>query len=407
MDAAKLRAWWWHRQGLDGSLEGLPAAEVLGRAGWSRSVGGVNPYLTLFARAGLRRQAVDAAVAALHIHELPSARGCTYVVPASDFALALTVGQSFGGGEMNTARRLGVTDKDVDRLCDKVLALLSKGPLDPDELRQAAGPAVQHLGEEGRKKGLTSTLPLALGPLQQSGRIRRVPTNGRLDQQRYRYALWKPNPIGKSAPGLDEAYVELARRYFRWIGPARAADFQWFSGLGVRAARAAVEPLNLVPAEKGSDLLLNRDEADAFQRVKVPSKPQFALVASIDGISLLRRDLASLLDAGDLKKKVMGGGGARALGGLADLPGHAILDRGRLVGLWEFDADAQRVVWWAFGANPKDRALVAAVERTEAYVAADLGDARSFSLDSPKSRAPRIEALRRAQSTRHRGQTPS
>jgi hypothetical protein len=64
--------------------------------------------------------------------------------------------------------------------------------------------------------------------------------------------------------------------------------------------------------------------------------------------------------------------------------------------LWEFDADAQRVVWWAFGASPKDRALVAAVERTEAYVVADLGDARSFSLDSPKSRARRIEALRKA-----------
>ena len=36
-----------------------------------------------------------------------------------------------------------------------------------------------------------------------------------------------------------------------------------------------------------------------------------------------------------------------------------------------------------------------AVERTERFVRDDLGDARSFSLDSPKSRAPRIEALGR------------
>ncbi len=43
----------------------------------------------------------------------------------------------------------------------------------------------------------------------------------------------------------------------------------------------------------------------------------------------------------------------------------------------------------------KDKALDAAVKATEAYVRADLGDARSFSLDSPKSRAPKIEALRR------------
>ena len=55
MDAARLRAWWWQRQGLDGSLEGKSAAEVLDRAGWARSVGGANPYLTLFARAGLGR----------------------------------------------------------------------------------------------------------------------------------------------------------------------------------------------------------------------------------------------------------------------------------------------------------------------------------------------------------------
>ena len=92
----------------------------------------------------------------------------------------------------------------------------------------------------------------------------------------------------------------------------------------------------------------------------------------------------------------MGERGARALGGLADLPSHAILDRGRLVGLWEFDPEAQKIVWWAFGANPKDKALVAAVERMETFVAGHLGDARSFSLDSPKSRAPRIEALRKA-----------
>ena len=118
---------------------------------------------------GLGRAAVDAAVAALDIHELPGARGCTYVVPARDFALALKVGQAFGGGEMNLARKLGVTDKDVDKLCEKVLAALAKGPLDPEALKAAAGSAVKNLGEAGKKKGLTSTLPVALGRLQQSG----------------------------------------------------------------------------------------------------------------------------------------------------------------------------------------------------------------------------------------------
>ncbi len=57
----KLRAWWWRRQGLDGSLNGAAPAEVLAKTSWARSVGGVNLYLTL---------------------ELPAPRGCTYDAPA-------------------------------------------------------------------------------------------------------------------------------------------------------------------------------------------------------------------------------------------------------------------------------------------------------------------------------------
>jgi hypothetical protein len=394
MEAGALRAWWWRKQGLDGSLAGKAAAEVLHQAGWARSVGGANPYLTLFARAGIGRAAADAAAAALDVHELPSARGCTYVVPAADFALALVAGQAFGGGEMNIARKLGVTDKDVERLCDKVLNALASGPLEPQAIRLAAGDAVKELGEEGRKKGLASTLPLALGRLQQSGHIRRVPVDGRLDQQRYKYARWTTNPLDETRMSAEEAYIELARRFFRWIGPARQADFQWFSGLGVKASKSAIDPLGLVPLEPGSDLLIHADEAEACRRSKVPAKRQYAMVASIDSLSLLRRDLPSLLDAADLTRAVAGEKGTRELGGLADLPSHAIVDRGRVVGLWEFDPAAGKIAWWAFGADARDKALVAAVERTEAFIAGDLGDARAFSLDSAKSRAPRIAALR-------------
>ena len=99
----KLRAWWAHRQGLDGALAGAAPPEVLERTGWARSVAGVGPYLTLFSRAGTSREAADQAVANLEIHELPAARGCTYVVPASEFALALKAGQSFASVEMKTA----------------------------------------------------------------------------------------------------------------------------------------------------------------------------------------------------------------------------------------------------------------------------------------------------------------
>src|SRR5689334_11068828 len=93
-----IRSWWSTRQGLDGRLAGKTSAEVLEKTGWSRSVGGSGPYLALFSRAGLSRKAVDEDVAKLAIHELPAARGCTYVVPAADFALALRAGQGRGDG---------------------------------------------------------------------------------------------------------------------------------------------------------------------------------------------------------------------------------------------------------------------------------------------------------------------
>lgn len=394
MDVSKLRAWWWHRQGLDGSLQGRPAADVLDRAGWARSVGGAGPYLTLFSRAGIGRAAADAALAALEIHELPGARGCTYVVPASDYAIALKVGQGFNG-DMATARKIGVTDKEIDRLCRKIVAALAKGPLEPEEMRAAASDAARSLGEEGKKRGLTTTLPLAIGRLQSEGEIRRVPTNGRLDQQRYRYALWRPNPLAAARLSVEQAHVELARRFFRWISPATAAEFQAFSGLGAKATRAALDPLGLAAFPGDGGRLMLPEDRDAYERVTPATTPQYALLSSLDGLTLLRRDLALLLDPADAKRKTQGGR-ASEIGGLADLPSHAIFDRGRLVGLWEYDQDAESIAWWSF--VKKDKALKDAVARAEAFVREDLGDARSFSLDSPKSRAPRIAALRRAAS---------
>jgi hypothetical protein len=92
-EAARLRAWWSHKQGLDGSLDGAPAAAVLERTGWARSVGGVGPYLTLFSRAGVSRPAADAAVATLEIHELPAARGSRTSCPRATSRWRCSAGQ--------------------------------------------------------------------------------------------------------------------------------------------------------------------------------------------------------------------------------------------------------------------------------------------------------------------------
>ena len=385
---ATLCAWWAHRQGLDGSLAGASAAEVLAGTGWARSAGGSAPYLTLFARAGIRREEADAALAAMEIHELPCARACTHVVPAVDYALALAVGQPFADRGMKVARKLGVTEAEIAALCDAVIKGLDQETLDPEALRKKVGDAARNLGPEGTKKGVTTTLPLALTTLQSEGRIRRVPVNGRLDQQRYRYQAWKPSPLAKWKQSAEESFTELAGKYFSWTGPATLKEFQWFSGLAAGAAKAAVAPLGLVDID--GRLLLPGD-ADAFRKFKIPKQSQYVLVSSLDNIGLLRRDLPSMFAPADLQRVFVS-----AKTSLSYLPSHAILDRGRVVGLWEFDSETGTIAWLSF--VPRDRKLEAAVETMEAFVREDLGDARSFSLDTPASRAPRIQALRAAAS---------
>lgn len=387
MDAniVKLRAWWAHRQGLDGTLAGTPADEVLARTGWARSVGGSGPYLGLFARAGTDRQAVDDAVADLGIHELPSARGCTYVVPRADFALALAVGAGAPEGDIAAAaRKSDVTREEIDRLGDAIVAALDAAgePLDPKGIKDAVGDAV-------RKAGSGTTLPLALGLLQAHGRVRRVPVNGRLDQQRFTYVHWTPGPL-TAAPDRDAAFAELAARYFSWAAPASLKHFRWFSGLTAKAAKAAVEPLGLQPVE-GTDLLLPPDLVDAFAAFEAPGEPHYTLVSGIDGLHLLHRDLGRLLEPEDAARPSPGEP-AKALGDRPDPETSLIVDRGRIVGLWEYDPDAAEIVSLTFG-RP-DKALREAVDRTQTFVRDQLGDVRTYSLDSPKARAPRIAALR-------------
>jgi hypothetical protein len=368
----KLRAWWASEQGLDGSLHGRTAAEVLSRAGWARSIGGVGPYLALYARAGLSRADIDADVARAEIHELPAARGCTYVVPESDYAIALTVGQQFSAeSEFRLACKLGATEKEIDKLRAAVLRALEAGPLDTDEIRDAVGPAARNLGPEAKKKGITTTLPVALGLLQSAGEIRRISGNGRLDQQRYKYSAWKENPLLKWKKSPAETFADLGQRFFSWIGPARIADFQSFSGLGVKAAREAASQLDL--DDLGEGWLISAGRRDAFKKFQAPKKPHYTLVSSIDSIGLAYGDVPQA------KERPCD---------------HYILDRGRVVGLWAFDSADGTVVWNSF--IKPDAALREAVRITEVWVREQLGDARAFSLDSPESRAPHLAEMRKA-----------
>ena len=125
-----------------------------------------------------------------------------------------------------------------------------------------------------------------------------------------------------------------------------------------------------------------------FRRFKCPKKPQYALVSSLDALFAARRDVRSLLDPIDQVRDIF----KDCSSGFSDLSSHAIVDRGRLIGLWDYDVDSDAIVAATF--VKRDKHLESTIRETESFVRDQLSDARSFSLDSPKSRVPRIEALR-------------
>jgi hypothetical protein len=387
----RLRAWAWHRQGLDGSLAGRTAEQVFARAGWARSVGGANPYLTLYARAGIRREQVDADVLAHRILELPAARGCTYVLGRDDFAWALQLGRDAADSAFRVVGRLGVDRGEITLLEEQVIHTLAEaeGPMDPRQLKDELGDSVRNLGEEGKKKGATTTLPTALGILQSDGRIRRVPANGRLDQQRYAYEPW-----GLPPSGLDDgdARTELIRRYLGWTGGATFKQSQWFTAFTVAQTKAALAAVGAVEvptaqtAAGGDTLWMLPDDVGRLAAFEEPAGEQIQLLAGTDSLFLLRRNAADLLAEEDRDKPAL-----ESLALQADLPDHPILDRGRIIGLWQYEPAKERIVPWLFhGATP---AVTQRIAEVEAWIREDLGDFRAFSLDSPASRQKRIDAL--------------
>ncbi|WP_245933266.1 DNA glycosylase AlkZ-like family protein [Arthrobacter livingstonensis] len=393
MDRATQRAWSWHKQGLDGSLAGQTADQVLGKAGWARSVGGANPYLTLFSRAGIRREQADADVAALRIHELPTARGCTYVLGADDFAWALALGQGAAEAQAKVLDKLDVPRAEVAALEDAVLTVLGSGvehgpdqpqALDPKQLKDKLGDAVRSLGEAGKKKGASTTLPAALGLLQADGRIRRVPVNGRLDQQRYAYTAW-----GLEASPLtpEQTRARLMERHLGWTGGATLRQTQWFTSFTVAQTKAALAGAGAL--EVGGLWMLPVD-ADARENFTVPKEEQIQLLAGTDSLFLLRRNAADHFADGDGDRQLL----SAKLALQADLPDHPIVDRGRIIGLWQYDPGEERIAHWLFDAPTP--AVTHRIAEVEAFIREDLGDFRSFSLDSPSSRQKRIDALNQA-----------
>lgn len=216
--------------------------------------------------------------------------------------------------------------------------------------------------------------------------------NGRLDQQQYRYELWAQSPIHADLRTPEEIELDLARKYFLWLGLASQAHFQWFSGYTVKSVKRCIEELGLAKVSIGSDLIGFPEDLEAFRKFKPVGNSDFRLVGSLDGLFLLTRDIKPFVEEDQWTTKTKGTSAGASLGADEDLIHHAIVDRGQLVGLWDYDPETHRIVSHCFIERTQE--LTEAITSTERFIREDLGDAKTFSLDGPSRRKSRLERLR-------------
>ena len=136
------------------------------------------------------------------------------------------------------------------------------------------------LAEGKRYEGRQSVVSRVLLLLAAEGRIVRGRPRGSWVSGQYRWSLveaWLPG--GVPAWKLEEAQVELVRRWLRGFGPATIADLKWWTGLPMGQVRRAVADAGAVEVDlDGTPGLALADDLDP---VPAP-EPWAALLPALD-----------------------------------------------------------------------------------------------------------------------------
>lgn len=383
-----------------------PLTDALERAGFVRTLGGVEAYLALRPRVkGFTPALLHAAMESGQVQVVPAVRGCMYLLSRAQVPGALRLaGLLTRPREEKVEARAGVKKGELQKLGRQVVEVLARqGPLGTDALRKAlpAG-AVRSLGEAGKKLGLSSPLPPALRVLEFEGAVARLAEGGRLDTQAYAWRVPKKSPFAgaKVAGALPALLAGVAGTFLRAAGVGRVKDLAGWAGVAQRDAAAAVQAVGAVSVEIEGE----KDARVALPAVlkahggAVRSGEALAFLPFEDNLLALQGTPALLTDprhhglqlpSWDGKKKV-------ALGQAAHLAYRPLVAEGRLVGFWEFDPASSEVVFGCFDgvSAATRRRLGDEAEATAAFLLDELGHGRSFSLDTDAALAERARWIR-------------
>ena len=391
------------RQGLDPPIEGS-VADVLRSSGWIYSPGSTSPYLAIRARMPkCGRSDVDRAVFDDEsIVDVPTMRA-SMLVPAEDRSLAIQfVSESYRARFKKVSLACRLEERELADLARAITTILKAGPRTSDELRENLPPhLVRSLGPEGRPFGESSLLSFVLRHLWAEGAVHRFPSNRQLDSSRHSYRL--PAKRSQLQHSAADAMREMARRFFRWAAPATLKEFAWWAGSSQRDARAGIEGLKLKPVSVtgwADEAWIEEEQLDSLVRQSaVLHERRCIFLPFRDNYLYFRRGLAPFLGARAQKRKVLDSHNREvALGELDSLHHNAIVLQGRLLGLWEYDPEEERVVWSTLEDMPaaNRKTLANAIEELEDFIRAQLGDVRLYSIDTGAKRRDRINSVKSA-----------
>lgn len=289
----------------------------------------------------------DAILRARDLVRVRAMRGAVYLMPRDlvPCGLALTTPSPLA----SLATLAGIEAKTYAPLTDRIEQLLADRPRTVVEIREALGP--------GAPDG--AGLAAIVDRMASEWRVVRTRVRGITRSQSYEFARmadWIDLPAGR--PSLVDALRVLAPLYLGANGPATAADFGWWAGVGVRDAGKALAAVGARPAPvKGvhGDMLATEEVLDDLAgRREAGDDAQDAgdvhLLPFRDAFVMAHRDRSRYLDAVYRAHVVDRSGNLT----------NVILRGGRIVGIWDLEGNT---LLYALFASVLRRALDAAATR--------------------------------------------
>jgi hypothetical protein len=260
---SKIRAWTYRRQLLETGATTLDDA-------LAQTIGVYSSHpsapLSLWARMhtftadGFR--ALEQAKAAVRI---PAWRGSIFLMAREDARLAMAFLEPV---KMGAAwyKSIGITENELPALREQVIAAATT-PMLPKALREATGGQADKIASIARHAAYEGYILRVGSASLRANSLQYVST-----------AAWVPELLERMPP--DDAWREVAKRYFAAYGPARVEDFRWW--LGANKYKAAQVVSELETTDIGDGFLLLTEDLSAFEQTKPLAEDAVAILPKWD-----------------------------------------------------------------------------------------------------------------------------